>query len=209
MTPSLGRSRGTLPPAGRGHIRGSRPASRGGLPTLRRSFDRLEGDGPADEAEAALLRQPRTRRAAVLRAVGPGDPGAADRRFARLKVAAVELEDVDAAGEVERVDDLAGRVGRREEHRPRLALRRGPVADLADVRRVADVEEARALLVPAAGDDAVAVVEVVRRAQARDRGPAAPLDERVELGLVAVEQTELLRAAAGLLGGHAPGLELA
>ena len=83
--------------------------------------------------------------------------------------------------------------------RPRRAVGREVVADLADVARVAHVEEAHALLVPADGGDAVAVVEPVRRAVGGDRrlgvlGVAAG-DEAVELGLPRVDRSHLALAA--------------
>ena len=71
------------------------------------------------------------RRAAVPPFFGRPQPAAANRGGSRPLVGAVEAQHVDAAREVERVDDRPGRIGRGEHHRPRLALGRRPVAHLA------------------------------------------------------------------------------
>ena len=68
-----------------------------------------------------------------------------------LRCAAVDVQHVDARGGVERVDRPVRRIGRREVRGPERAGGR-VVADLLDVARVGDVEEAHALVVPALGE---------------------------------------------------------
>ena len=108
---------------------------------------------------------------------------------------------------VERVDRLPRRVGRREQRAPHHPARRDVEADLPQPPRAARVHQPHALLVEPLGDQAVARVEVVRRAQQpgravaldpeaverSQRAPAADLPRLQRAGPAAARTEVLLR----------------
>ena len=87
----------------------------------------------------------------------------------RLQRRPVERQHVDAARVVEPVDGRAGAIGGSEQRAPEQARPRHVVADLAQVPRVARVDQPHALLVEALRDQAAAA----RRSSAPSR-PRAP-----------------------------------
>src|SRR5918996_1565925 len=138
------------------------------MPRLRRVTapvrDALRGEQPA-HWEGAQVAELLRRQVAV-------DPGAGcvplpgNRSSSSLAVPAalVDLQDVQTAVRIERVDDGSRLVPRRPVGGPRRTVGREVVADLADPPWVGRVEEACPLLVPPHGSDTGLLAEPVRRA---------------------------------------------